>query len=158
VLLFIFVGMHLGHAASGMDGIIRVVFVGTAAATGYVLAVVWGEREQHAKRLYQLAHHDPLTGMFNRHELERRLHLAVTSGPASAHALLYLDLDQFKLVNDTCGHVAGDQMLQELGIELQRAAPRDVKLARLGGDEFACIILNATRTTRSRWRMRFTTR
>ncbi|HEY0370452.1 MAG TPA: EAL domain-containing protein [Thermoanaerobaculia bacterium] len=145
VLLFIFVGMHLGHSATGMDGVIRVVFVGTAAATGYVLAVVWGEREQNARRLYQLAHHDPLTGMYNRHELERRLQLAVTSGRASSHALLYLDLDQFKLVNDTCGHIAGDRMLQELAKELQRAVPQNVKLARLGGDEFACIILNATK-------------
>ena len=144
VLLFIFVGMHLGESPRGIDGIIRVIFVGTAAGTGYVLAVVWGEREQTAKRLYQLAHHDPLTGMYNRHELERRLHAAVTSGPASAHALLYLDLDQFKLVNDTCGHVAGDRMLQELARELQRAVPQGVKLARLGGDEFACILLDAT--------------
>ncbi len=145
ILLFIFVGMHLGHAASGMDGAIRVVFVGTAATTGYVLAVVWGEREQNARRLYQLAHHDPLTGMFNRHELERRLQLAVTAATPSSHALLYLDLDQFKLVNDTCGHIAGDQMLQEIAKELQRAVPASVKLGRLGGDEFACIILNATK-------------
>jgi diguanylate cyclase (GGDEF)-like protein len=145
VLLFIFVGMHTGDPASGMDGIIRVVFVGTAAATGYVLAVVWGEREQHAARLYQLAHHDPLTGMYNRHELERRLQLAVVPGPSSAHALLYLDLDQFKLVNDTCGHIAGDQMLQEIAKELQRAVPQTVKLARLGGDEFACIVPNASK-------------
>ncbi|HEX6099898.1 MAG TPA: EAL domain-containing protein [Thermoanaerobaculia bacterium] len=145
VLLFIFVGMHLGHATKGMDGIIRVVFVGTAAATGYVLAVVWGEREQHARRLYQLAHHDPLTGMYNRHELERRLQQAVESGPPSAHALLYLDLDQFKLVNDTCGHIAGDRMLQEIAKELQRAVPQTGKLARLGGDEFACIVPNASK-------------
>ena len=145
VLLFIFVGMHLGETPSGINGIIRVVFVGTAAATGYVLAVVWGEREQNARRLYQLAHHDPLTGMFNRHELERRLHVAVTAGPSMAHALLYLDLDQFKLVNDTSGHIAGDRMLQELARELQRAVPQDVKLARLGGDEFACILLDASK-------------
>jgi diguanylate cyclase (GGDEF)-like protein len=145
VLLFIFTGIYFGHSPNGMDAIIRVVFVGTAAGTGYVLAVVWGEREQNAKRLYQLAHHDPLTGMFNRHELERRLHAAVTAGPSLAHALLYLDLDQFKLVNDTSGHVAGDRMLQELAKELQRAVPAGVKMARLGGDEFACILLHATK-------------
>jgi diguanylate cyclase (GGDEF)-like protein len=145
ILLFIFVGLHLGGAASSVDAIIRVVFVGTAAGTGYVLAVVWGEREQTARRLFHLAHHDPLTGMYNRHEVERRLESAVDAGPPSAHALLYLDLDQFKLVNDTCGHVAGDRMLQELGAELQRAVPKDAKLARLGGDEFACIVLNASK-------------
>ncbi len=145
ILLIIFVGLHLGGTASSMDGIIRIVFVGTAAATAYELAVVWGEREQTSRRLFHLAHHDPLTGMFNRHELERRLEGTVRSGKPSAHALLYLDLDQFKLVNDTCGHIAGDRMLQELSAELQRAVPRKVTLARLGGDEFACIILDASK-------------
>ncbi|HEV7241757.1 MAG TPA: EAL domain-containing protein [Thermoanaerobaculia bacterium] len=145
VLLFILLGMHLGDSPSRIEGIIRVIFVGTAAGTGYVLAVVWGEREQNARRLYELAHHDPLTGMYNRHELELRLDAAVSAGPPSAHALLYLDLDQFKLVNDTCGHIAGDNMLQELAGELQRAVPKGAKLARLGGDEFACIVLDASK-------------
>jgi diguanylate cyclase (GGDEF)-like protein len=144
VLLFIFIGMHLGQAPDPMNAIIRVIFVATATATGYILAVVWGERERNAKRLYELAHHDPLTGLVNRYELERRLQIAVADGPSSAHALLYLDLDQFKLVNDTCGHLAGDRMLQELAVELQRVAPRGAKFARLGGDEFACIVLHAT--------------
>src|SRR6185295_3553089 len=94
VLLLLFVGTHIGHEPNRIEGIIRVVFVGTTAATGYILAVVWGEREQNARRLFHLAHHDPLTGMDNRHELERRLQTAVQQGPASAHALLYIDLDQ----------------------------------------------------------------
>ncbi len=145
ILLLIFVGMHIGHEPTSVEGLIRIVFVGTATATGYILAVVWGEREQNARRLFVLAHHDPLTGMYNRHELERSLTMAVAAGPPSAHALLYLDLDQFKLVNDTCGHIAGDRMLQELAEELQRAVPQGAKLARLGGDEFACIVLDATR-------------
>lgn len=144
VLLFIFVGLHIGQSPSALDGIIRVVFVGTAAGTGYVLAVVWGEREQNARRLFALAHHDPLTGMYNRHELEQRLAAAVAAGPPSAHALLYLDLDQFKLVNDTCGHIAGDRMLQELAAELNRTVPPRSPVARLGGDEFACIVMDAT--------------
>jgi diguanylate cyclase (GGDEF)-like protein len=144
VLLLLFVGMHIGHEPNRLEGIIRVVFVGTTAATGYILAVVWGEREQNARRLFHLAHHDPLTGMDNRHELERRLQAAVQQGPSSAHALLYIDLDQFKLVNDTCGHIAGDRMLQELAAELQQAGPDGVRFARLGGDEFACIVRDAT--------------
>ncbi|HUR79151.1 MAG TPA: EAL domain-containing protein [Thermoanaerobaculia bacterium] len=144
ILLLIFVVMHFGHEPTSVEGVIRIVFVGTATVTGYILAVVWGEREQNARRLFALAHHDPLTGMYNRHELERSLTKAVAAGPPSAHALLYLDLDQFKLVNDTCGHIAGDRMLQELAKELARAVPYDAKLARLGGDEFACVVLNAT--------------
>jgi len=145
LLLLIFVGMHLGYEPTSAEGIMRILFVGTATVTGYILAVVWGEREQNARRLYALAHHDPLTGMYNRHEIERSLHDAVASGPPSAHALLYLDLDQFKLVNDTCGHIAGDRMLQELAAELASAVPADAKLARLGGDEFACIVSNASK-------------
>ncbi len=144
ILLFILLGIggmqHLARA----EAIIRVVFIGTATATGYILAVIWREREHGATRLFHLAHHDPLTGMYNRHELETRLQKAVVAGPPSAHALLYLDLDQFKLVNDTCGHMAGDRMLQELSRELQRVLPRDATFARLGGDEFACILLHAT--------------
>jgi diguanylate cyclase (GGDEF)-like protein len=144
ILLFILLGIHGTHHASRVDAIIPVIFIGTATATGYFLAAVWGEREQNAKRLVHLAHHDPLTGLHNRHELETRLRRAVNAGPTSGHALLYLDLDQFKLVNDTCGHMAGDRMLQELSAELQRAAPRDASFARLGGDEFACVLLDST--------------
>lgn len=143
ILLFIFVGMHIGQPADRVSSVIRVVFVGTAAVTGYILAVVWGERELHARRLFQLAHHDPLTGLVNRHELERRLRKGVENAAPLSHALLYLDLDQFKLVNDTCGHIAGDRMLQELSIELQSAAPPNAVFARLGGDEFACIAYEA---------------
>jgi diguanylate cyclase (GGDEF)-like protein len=144
ILLFILLGIGgMQHLDRG-DAVIRVVFIGTATATGYVLAVIWREREQGALRLFHLAHHDTLTGMYNRHELESRLTKAVAAGPPSAHALLYLDLDQFKLVNDTCGHMAGDQMLQELARELQRVLPTGATFARLGGDEFACILLHAT--------------
>jgi diguanylate cyclase (GGDEF)-like protein len=144
ILLFILLWIGGTHNPSRLDAIIHVVFIGTATATGYVLAVVWSEREQGAKRLFDLAHHDPLTGMFNRHELEQRLQEAVDAGPPSAHALLYLDLDQFKLVNDTCGHMAGDRMLQELAKVLRSAAPRTASFARLGGDEFACILMHAS--------------
>lgn len=144
ILLFILLGVGGMQQLDRADAIIRVIFIATATATGYVLAVIWREREQGALSLFHLAHHDPLTGMWNRHELETRLQKAVTVGPPSAHALLYLDLDQFKLVNDTCGHMAGDRMLQELAKELQRVLPRGATFARLGGDEFACILLHAT--------------
>jgi diguanylate cyclase (GGDEF)-like protein len=144
ILLFILLGIGGMQHLSRTDAIIRVIFIATATATGYILAVIWREREQGALRLFHLAHHDPLTGMYNRHELETRLQKAAQAGPPSAHALLYLDLDQFKLVNDTCGHMAGDRMLQELSRDLQRVLPRHTTFARLGGDEFACILLHAT--------------
>jgi diguanylate cyclase (GGDEF)-like protein len=88
------------------------------------------------------ATHDALTGLVNRSEFEARLRRALQKAreDRSQHALLYIDIDQFKLVNDSCGHAVGDRLLQEVGklfAELIRT--RDT-LARLGGDEFAIIL------------------
>ncbi|MEE8625258.1 MAG: EAL domain-containing protein [Acidiferrobacterales bacterium] len=86
--------------------------------------------------------HDPLTGLVNRREFERRLEAAlnVTRSELSEHALLYMDLDQFKVVNDTCGHTAGDEFLRQLGAELHRKVRKHDTLARLGGDEFGVLL------------------
>ena len=85
-----------------------------------------------------------MTGLFNRAEFEKRLSQAMESAKQSSlqHALLYLDLDQFKIVNDTCGHVAGDELLRHLtGLLLERVRDNDT-LARLGGDEFGVLLEN----------------
>lgn len=90
---------------------------------------------------YQAAH-DSLTGLYNRREFERRLDSAIDaldSGGASG-ALLYMDLDQFKLVNDTSGHFAGDQLLAQLAALFAGILPPDAVVARLGGDEFAILV------------------
>jgi diguanylate cyclase (GGDEF)-like protein/PAS domain S-box-containing protein len=91
--------------------------------------------------IYQ-ASHDPLTGLPNRREFEAELahHLETAHSGAMSHCLLYIDLDQFKLVNDTCGHPAGDRLLRELAAELKSATPPGALLSRLGGDEFALIL------------------
>ncbi len=99
------------------------------------------ERELH-ERLTWEASHDHLTGLVNRAEfelsLERAVHSATTQG--RVHALLYLDLDQFKIVNDTCGHVAGDELLRQLaGVLRSKVREYDV-VARLGGDEFGVLL------------------
>jgi len=100
------------------------------------------ERRLH-RALYYQASHDALTGLINRREFENRLAAAVESvrqDADSRHALLYLDLDQFKLVNDTCGHPAGDQLLKQItGVLQSRVRGRDT-LARLGGDEFGILL------------------
>lgn len=93
-----------------------------------------------------LAFHDGLTGLVNRSELERRLEHAVSQAQKGKNisALLYLDLDQFKVVNDTCGHSAGDELLKQLSALLHtRIRGRDT-LARLGGDEFCVLLENCT--------------
>jgi diguanylate cyclase (GGDEF)-like protein/PAS domain S-box-containing protein len=88
------------------------------------------------------ASHDPLSGLINRREFEHRLAALLAPGrdDASQHALLYLDLDQFKVVNDTCGHLAGDQLLREVSQLLNERKRENDVLARLGGDEFGLIV------------------
>ena len=89
------------------------------------------------------ASHDPLTGLVNRREFERRLDEALNTAHAggSSHVLCYLDLDRFKVVNDTSGHTAGDAMLREIaGILKEQIRDSDV-VARIGGDEFGMLLI-----------------
>jgi diguanylate cyclase (GGDEF)-like protein/PAS domain S-box-containing protein len=94
-----------------------------------------------ARQLSYYASHDALTGLVNRREFEHRLgRILATSTPDESHAVVYLDLDQFKVVNDTCGHVAGDALLRQVGgIFADQVRKRDT-VARLGGDEFAALM------------------
>lgn len=125
------------------DAVLRSVFTATTALTGYLLAALFSERERIRRTLEHRARHDALTGLLNRYEFERLLQRIHFKGNSHENALLYLDLDQFKLVNDTCGHIAGDRMLKELSEQLSNAIPEGVYLARLGGDEFGCLLENA---------------
>ena len=88
------------------------------------------------------ATHDTLTGLFNRQEFESRLRQALNTArlQGEVHALCYLDLDQFKVVNDTCGHIAGDELLRQVANELSRQTRKTDTLARLGGDEFGLLM------------------
>ncbi len=96
---------------------------------------------REAKALGHQATHDSLTGLVNRAELERRLERVLAGADAKdPHALLYLDLDQFKLVNDTCGHMAGDALLRQLPGVLEGPLRKRDTLARLGGDEFGVLL------------------
>ena len=85
--------------------------------TGYLLAVMFNERERATKEMEYRAHHDALTGLLNRGEFENRVSAAL-SDASRRHALLYLDLDQFRVVNDTCGHLAGDTVAAYLRVVL----------------------------------------
>jgi diguanylate cyclase (GGDEF)-like protein/PAS domain S-box-containing protein len=95
-------------------------------------------REQ--ERLAHLAERDPLTGLLNRAGFEQRLQQQRAQGEGDELALLYIDLDHFKAINDTLGHAAGDQLLQGLAARLQRAVRSTDLVARLGGDEFAILL------------------
>jgi diguanylate cyclase (GGDEF)-like protein/PAS domain S-box-containing protein len=89
------------------------------------------------------ASHDALTGLVNRREFERRLQEAMESAQTgdAAHALCYLDLDRFKVVNDTCGHTAGDNMLREVASIIKEAVRDSDTAGRIGGDEFALLLV-----------------
>ena len=100
------------------------------------------ERRLHRALHYQ-ACHDALTGLINRREFENRLTVAMQAAKhdsGSRNVLLYLDLDQFKLVNDTCGHPAGDLLLKQITGVLQSRVRGCDTLARLGGDEFGILL------------------
>ena len=93
-------------------------------------------------RLSYQASHDALTGLVNRREFEARLELALESARHDKveHALCFMDLDQFKVVNDTCGHVAGDELLKQLGARMRATVREADTVARLGGDEFGLLL------------------
>lgn len=104
-------------------------------------------KERRLKRaLSYQASHDALTGLINRREFDNRLHLAVSSAQRGegAYALLYIDLDQFKVVNDTCGHQAGDRLLRDVTSLLQTRVRTSDTIARLGGDEFGVLLENCS--------------
>jgi diguanylate cyclase (GGDEF)-like protein len=99
------------------------------------------ERARHEAELLYMASHDPLTGLPNRSVLEQALHDAVSeAGRGTASTLLYLDLDQFKIVNDTLGHGSGDRMLVTVADVIRSVLRNKDVLARLGGDEFAALL------------------
>lgn len=102
-------------------------------------------QQKQAQISYQ-ASHDALTGLINRREFERRLEMALQEAEfkRTTHSMLYLDLDQFKVVNDTCGHNAGDALLQQLAITLQARLRQNDVLSRLGGDEFGVLLENCS--------------
>ncbi|HEX6733411.1 MAG TPA: diguanylate cyclase, partial [Azonexus sp.] len=101
--------------------------------------------EATAQLAYQ-ARHDVLTGLYNRREFEHRLEKALESVHAGGDegAVLIIDLDRFKPVNDACGHLAGDELLRQIALLFQGRLREEDTLARLGGDEFGVILANCS--------------
>lgn len=101
--------------------------------------------ELEAKLAYQ-ANHDFLTDLYNRNHFEKQLETALQEAREqdARHAMLYIDLDQFKVINDTAGHEAGDEALKQVALLLRGITPSQATLARLGGDEFAIILHNCS--------------
>jgi diguanylate cyclase (GGDEF)-like protein/PAS domain S-box-containing protein len=95
-----------------------------------------------SKQISYQARHDQLTGLVNRYEFEHKLQEAIddSTTEGSTHCLAYFDLDRFKIVNDTCGHNAGDLLLRQLSSQLKQKVRSTDTLARLGGDEFGLLL------------------
>jgi diguanylate cyclase (GGDEF)-like protein/PAS domain S-box-containing protein len=99
------------------------------------------ERKRAQDQIQFIALHDPLTGLPNRFQFEKKLAEALVASRASAPAaLLYLDLDRFKTINDTLGHPAGDELIRQVGARLRAVTRSTDTVARLGGDEFAIVM------------------
>jgi len=112
----------------------------------HILFVCEDITEAHTltEQLSYQASHDALTGLYNRREFEHRVGLALEKSRTmeQEHALFFIDLDQFKVINDTCGHLAGDHLLRELVTALNPLIRQGDTLARLGGDEFGVLLEN----------------
>ena len=102
-----------------------------------------GEIRGLTRRMSYQATHDPLTGLVNRREFERRLDEAMDDAHAeeAVHMLFYMDLDRFKAVNDSCGHMAGDNMLREVANLIKEQVRDSDFVGRLGGDEFGALLI-----------------
>jgi len=102
--------------------------------------------EERTKELQNLAVHDKITGLYNRYEFEKRLTslLKYSSRASDQSVMCYIDLDQFKIVNDTSGHVAGDELLKQISFLMQISADENDIVARLGGDEFGILFVGNT--------------
>ena len=108
----------------------------------YLFAKDVSDQKRHEALISHMAFHDALTGLLNRTALEKHLKDCLSSEAGSVHALMYIDLDRFKWLNDTAGHSAGDLLLQKVSDRLQSIAAPSFSVYRHGGDEFILLFRN----------------
>lgn len=121
---------------------ILTLYITTLVFTGILALWIYYRQKSHQSALHHQAIHDALTGLTNRMEFERQLEEALEESRYSEvkNVVLYLDLDQFKIVNDTCGHVAGDELLKDISLQMRDCIRGVDLLSRLGGDEFGVLL------------------
>ncbi|MBF1164392.1 MAG: diguanylate cyclase, partial [Dechloromonas agitata] len=133
-------------SSSGEIGILESGFNQMAARIEEVHLSMQSRIEEATAQLAFQARHDALTGLLNRREFEHRLEKALASVQAGDNefAVLFIDLDRFKQVNDTCGYLAGDELLRQMALLFQGRLREEDTLARLGGDEFSIMLANCS--------------
>ncbi len=133
--------MARDHSQMALLSVLLLALGGMLCIGYFVYADVSRARALNHELAWQ-ASHDALTGLINRRHFERKLGQALEDAQldASRHALMFLDLDQFKVVNDTSGHTAGDELLRQLGALLKSQLRANDTLGRLGGDEFGVLV------------------
>lgn len=129
---------------NALQSAINYGFIPAAVLILILLLYVFYKKIKADSHIHHLAYYDSLTGLINRHQFDSVLSATLDEAKehGGSHALLYIDLDQFKVVNDTCGHAAGDKLLEQLSLHLKKAVRESDSLARLGGDEFALLLNN----------------
>ena len=122
---------------------LNIAFIAISTATGLLVSSAFAEFNDKTSLLFR-ASHDSLTGLLNRGEFEQRLEYAIAEAKQHKlhHCLLFLDLDETKQVNDTAGHMAGDELLRQTAKVLRASARSGDSAARIGGDEFAILLWN----------------
>jgi len=132
-----------GSTIAVEDSAAPIVLPGAAVVGGVLIFRDVTAARSRSQQLHWQASHDALTGLPNRSEFERHLDDGLNSARTSDshHAVCYLDLDKFKIINDTCGHAAGDELLRQIAEVLQQQLRQSDLLARLGGDEFGVLLL-----------------
>ncbi len=121
---------------------VLITYIGTLVFTGVLMFWIYYRQKAHQTALEYQATHDALTGLANRTQFERQLETALkdTHQNTTHNVVLYLDLDQFKVVNDTSGHIAGDELLKDITRQMRRCIRGSDLIARLGGDEFGVLL------------------
>ncbi len=130
--------------AVDVEGTITCSFQNDEAGAVWVICRDITARKKAQEQLYFMAHHDQLTGLPNRLFFADRLRQAQALAKREKHkcGILYLDLDRFKIINDTLGHAVGDILLQEVGKRLRSCVREVDTVARIGGDEFSIVLVN----------------
>jgi diguanylate cyclase (GGDEF)-like protein/PAS domain S-box-containing protein len=126
----------------------QTIYQGMPAIIGSVIDIT--EQKKAEEKIKHMAYHDALTGLPNRYQLSSTFQNALLDKNMNYAALLFLDLDRFKLINDTLGHDLGDLLLQKVSERLQECAGIENGLARLGGDEFIVFLPNSAQESASR--------